>query len=864
MKKGLQTQTWPYAEKEEMLEEELIRNDDANIYRKPTARTIVFIMVLAFVLPVIILALALLKIQVWPGGKFTLLIYDLRAQFVPIISSLRYLGKGDGSIFYSFYGALGNNAFLNYNTYILDPTIWITVLFPLEQMPDAIYFLTLVKIGFCGLGACVFFFFGFKGKKYPFIILALSVCYALTSYNIVYSECILWLNVIMLAPIILLGIEHIMDGKNGGVYVLCMMLSLCYNAQLTYMIGLFSVLYLVYRLSETESNRLRIIIRFITCNILCVGMYMPVILPVFFNIRGGRLAAGTPTIDRYYYTIWDLLKQFLSCQYTTIESGGLPNLFCGTFIPLIALLIVVLPLKPIISRVISACICVFFMISFCIVRLNQFWHGFNEPNAYPARYSFLLCLFLILLAYQVICFAFQKLSLTKSVFYTVNVLVMIITCTEMYLNTGYILTSLNLEKKYLINSEYQLQLREIKSALNGIDDGDFYRIGRDLMFTYNDGMLFGYNGIGYFSSMFERRTMDFIGKLGYSQNEHVLTGAGGTPVSESILGVKYKVLQEPELFGYYEDMDCEGSYNLQYNNNALPLGFLTKYREFDYSSSDDLIGGLNDHNAFVFQECVLSELRGKRVHAFEQIEYTVEDVESDIFERYVRIKFTATSDKPVWIYCKDEHGGFRVIARNDMGRSGGMPSSDFVSAVGSDSTKGSLDPAFLKVNGEPRYPFADRISTMCIYLGTFKIGEEVEVEAACVKGFDDPWLAYYNADECEAALQEIKKTGMEVIEHRNGVIKGRINVQDEDDLMVMTLPAMKGYKVRVDGTKTEYGAYREALFALKMEPGWHTIEISFIPYGLIPGTVIGLVSLFITVVYFIFKHGNKNVKGVAA
>ena len=824
-------------------------------YAVPATRTIAITMVLAFVVPVVIMAFAFLQVQVCPGGKFTLFVYDLAAQFSPVIASMRYLFNSENSLFLSFFGALGNSAFLNYASYVLDPTMWITIAFPLERLSDAIYFITLFKMGLCGVSLSIYLFFGSREKKYPFVIVILSTCYALMSYNVMYSQCLLWFNVVALAPVVLLGIERIIEGKKGFIYILGMTLSLFYNYQMAYMIGIFGIMYLIWRMTQDPGKLKMTTGRFVFCNILCGGLFLPVFIPVIFNVLNGRMKTYNSMAGRFlYYPIWNEIKQFMSCQYDTIASGGLPLLFCGTFIPILALCALLLPVRPFRTRLISACIVVFFLASFCIVPLNQFWHGFNEPNAFPARYSFLFCLFLIILAYQTVCFIFEKKDINGIGMYILCGIAMIIACMELFLNAGFILTSLNLEMGYGIDVSYQRQITNMRDALDHIEDDDFYRIGRDLPYSFNDGMLMGYNGIGYFSSMFERNTMDFIGQLGYSQFEHTVRDVGGTPLAESLLGVRYKLLREPGLFGYYESVYHNNIYDLQYNKDALPLGFLMKYKGFDPNSDEELAKGVNEHNSFVYQEYILSELSGKRVHAFENIDYSIEEVESDDFARRVRMKFTAKDSRPVWIYCSDEHGGGRFAVPDDFDK---ISSSDqeFPETSGTSQTSSGESEeeepvgAFLEVNGNTRFPFVDRISTMCIYLGTFEEGEEVEVEAGCVSAFDDPWIAYYNEDECVDALSTIKETGFVVTEHRNGVVRGHINVRDENDLMVMTLPYMRGYRVKVDGISTDYGAYRNTLFALKMEPGEHTVEISFVPYGLIPGSVIGLIFLAGTILY---------------
>lgn len=804
-------------------------------------RTMILTMVLAFMVPAAIMALALLKIRVWPGGSFTLYVYDMQALFNPIITSLRYIGNSDHSVFHSFYGALGNNAFLNCYQFIVDPTMWITVLVPLEYMPDAIYFITLFKIGLCGFTSSCYFFFGIKGKKYPSIILILSICYALMSYNIIYSQIILFYNVIALTPIILIGIENILDEKKGGIYIIFMTFSLYYSVQLSYMVGVFAILYLVFRLSEKPCNTKRVILVFFIDNLISLGLFMPVFFPMFFNLINGRfMIANARTGMYFYYPIMDVIKQLGSCQYSTIESGGLPNIFCGSFIPVIAALCIVLPIKPKKTRMIIGGILVFFIASFCVAPLNRLWHGFNEPNSFPARYSFLLSLFLIILAYHSACFLLERRTISKSLFWTISGVTMIISCVELYLNAGYILNSLNIENHYCVRAAYQMQLNDMEDALDQINDDDFYRIGRDITFSHNDGMIYGYNGIGYFSSMYERKVMEFMGMLGYSQNEHDLKEVGGTPITESMLGVRYKIVREPSMFGYYESKYRNKSFDLQYNKNALPLGFMIRYGKFDPNADKELEEGVLEENSLVFQDFVLSEWCGRRIHAYDNIEYKLEEVESDEYARHVKARFIAQSDKPIWMYCKPDYS--RIVNSTDYSE-----------------TDNQTD-AILKINGKAVYPFADSTSTMCTYIGEFKPGEEVEIEAAWINSFADPWIAYYNADECEKALKSLKERGVEVTDHFNGTIRGQITVEDEEDLLVITLPYNRGYHIRVDGNRVEYGAYRDVLLAVKICPGDHTLEITYVPYGFVPGSVFGIVFIIVTGLYLYYPRSYQGYK----
>lgn len=813
---------------------------DSYIYMAPSKGTIALVMVLSFVVPVIIMALAFLKVQVYPGGKFTVLIYDMQAQFMPTIASLRYLGKSGNSFLYTFFGALGNNALLNYKSYFANPLYWLTVLFPLEQLPDVLYFITVFNIGLCGLSFCTFLLFGSQEnrlKRYPYIALILSCCYALMSFNIAYSMCINWLLEVALLPMMLLGIERIIEGKKGAIYLFAMTYAVYNSDQLFFMSGIFCVLYLIYRLSEVNENRIRICVRFVICSLLALGLSMPIVMPMIYNIMEGRLQTHNIMEGKmFYYGILPVLKQMLSCRYDTIENGGLPNIFCGTFIPLIALISIIFSHKPIRTKLVICAIVLFFFISFCMVPVNQLWHGFTEPNSFPVRYSYTYCALILILAYDGVKNICRIIRTPESGMIIMECIMLLICVIELYLNAGFILSSNSISIGYKNHQEYMTRVKYTKDALENIDDDDFYRVGRDLPYSTNDGMLFGYSGIGYFSSMFERNTMNFAGMMGYSQNEHMLRDYGGTPISESIFGVKYKIIKEAECFSMYARIYKNGLYDVEYNSNALPIAFLAKSVQLSENEIGNLSEQIDKHNSFAMQEYVLSELYGERVSVYEYIPYDIKDEVSDEYTRKTSITFTATNDKPIWFYCTEKEGFDGQV-------------------VGIEGNSVEYkNKAELIVNGEERWPFIDTSSTMCICLGKFEEGEKVTVETASLVPYEDPWIVYYDESVGEKVFSGIKERGMEVYYHNNGVIKGEISATSEDDYVFITLPYMDGYSIKVDGIETEYNSYRNTLIAVKVGMGKHTMEISFCPPGLVAGIIVGIISVLIVLLYLMIPH----------
>ena len=301
--------------------------------KSKSEKQIVLIMIFSFILPAIIMALAFYNTQIYPGGTNTVLIYDMHAQFLPIYASLRYLGNSDNSLLFTFFGALGNNALPNYSTYLINPLSWVTVLFPLSKLPDVLYFLTIFRIGLCGLGFSIYLLFGrreYREKRYPVAIIILSCCYALMSFNIVYSMCLNWLDITFLLPLVLTSLEQLMEGKKGISFVLLFTYAIYNSFQLSYIMGIFLILYLAFRLIDKQGMWKSVVPRFAIRVLLALGMSMPIFIPMM-KAAGGRFGVEDEVKNGLtYFGIKDLLGQFLSCKYDSIRTGGLPFVFCGT------------------------------------------------------------------------------------------------------------------------------------------------------------------------------------------------------------------------------------------------------------------------------------------------------------------------------------------------------------------------------------------------------------------------------------------------------------------------------------------------------------------------------------------------------
>lgn len=818
-----------------------LKDIDKLDYRKPSKKTIGIVMVMSFFVPFTIMALAFLNAQIYPGGPNTVLIYDMKSQFLPIFASLRYLGQSSHSLFYSFFGALGESAFPNYSTYLVNPLSWITVLFTLEQLPNVLYYFTLLRIGLAGVSFATYLFCG-KEKdrrdRYPVAVLILSSCYSLMSYGIMYGMCQNWLDILILLPIMMIGVERILEEKQPFLYIVALTYSLLNSFQLSYMAGLFLCIYLIYRIIEERKYHCgNILVKFVLSSICSLGISMPIFFPMLVNMRSGRTEAGV--VDTVlgdglaYYPIWKVLKRLLSCQYDTIDSGGLPLVFCGTITLVLVLVYFVEKKNSIYNKLFSLSVIVFYLASFCFVSLNRMWHGFMEPYCFPCRYSYTFSCFLLILAYNAVGYLGKKIIVSEMLKKTMTIFVLVVSMLELYLNAAYIIASLHVDLGYKLKSEYTRYVNTVQEIMTQIDDNDFFRIGRgDSFYSVNDGMLFGYNGIAYFSSFYNREVMSFLGTLGYSQNEHVLYDVGATPVTDGLFGVRYSILKQDENTPYVEKYTLN-HYSLYKNEDALPIGYLVE-------NSDTLyVDESNYGNVFLYHEIMLSELTGQPIELYESIRYKIRDI-TDESARHVVVDFIAEKEKPIWIFFK-------------------APTEEELKGAVAETSANTA--SFTRINGKEAQAIRTDLSTVCVNLGTYEIGEKIELEACYDKYFGNPWIVYYDEDAYKKSMELLKKGKMSDVKCFNGKIEGKINVSNDISWLLLTLPYMDGYRIKVDGKLSPYEDYRGALVLVKLDKGSHSIEISYTPPGFEEGIILFAISILCLMIYAFISRNRTSKAG---
>src|SRR5690606_22296346 len=105
--------------------------------------------------------------------------------------------------------------------------------FQKHSLDNAILLILILKVGFAGLTMFSYLKNKYNKGKTLYIF---SSSYALMGYIVVYYFNIMWLDAIYLAPLIMLGIDKIIEGKKSWLYGISLCLAIFSNYYIGYML----------------------------------------------------------------------------------------------------------------------------------------------------------------------------------------------------------------------------------------------------------------------------------------------------------------------------------------------------------------------------------------------------------------------------------------------------------------------------------------------------------------------------------------------------------------------------------------------------------------------------------------------------
>lgn len=362
----------------------------------------VVLYLLAFLFPLVLLVGIFIYLKVYPFGENTYLPVDAFGQYVNFLQYFRNVFLEDGSIIYSLSKSIGGEMYGLFAYYLISPFNFITLFFQKGNMTFVFDIILILKVATSSL---TFTYYLNRRKKADFTNLIFAIMYSFSAYVVTYGFNIMWLDAVILLPLVVAGIDDIVHSKKNILYIISLSLTLITNYYVGFMVCIFSLMYFIYKILigdlENKKEALTKIGIFIISSI-CAALIAGVILvPVFIGLQDGRadFSFSKLSLDKNF-NIENLMSKFATNSFDLeeIKNSAMPPVFCGILANVLTLSYFFNGKIKIREKILSLLLLILFIISFYIKGINLLWSMGNIPAWYIYRYAFCFSFMYIIFA----------------------------------------------------------------------------------------------------------------------------------------------------------------------------------------------------------------------------------------------------------------------------------------------------------------------------------------------------------------------------------------------------------------------------------------------------------------------------------
>ena len=838
----------------------------------------------AFTIPILVTLIAWSILGIYPFGPRSVLSGDLLGQYDAITNYVRNNLFNGGLLFSNSVG-LGINFFPILCYYVMSPINVIALFFKTPTIPLFFQLNILLNIGLISSSTFVYLnkseFVSIK-KNNHFTAYIGAVMFSLSAYVISYQQCVMWMDSIILFPLILLGFEKIISNVGGGqsLYYWSLVIAIISN----YYIGLIIVIFLFYLsvfwlfYAHKEEKFIRRACDLIITTVLSLLSSSVVLIPSYLCQRDVNQAS----IKFSLYKVFSI-KEAVTMFLINRNFGTCTILFSSILV--LYFMILYLFNKEISkrTRIYSLTFLVFLLMSTWISLPYMIWHMFTMPNGFPQRESFTIafCLIaivikqmqfenfpkcLILLALIITCITsiFQykfdgedeKLFIANVSFGILyvfilslnrikvrNLVTIIVVCLECLVSSVFTNSTTafaNYSAYYTLSKYQQNSVNKIKSH----DSKDFYRIGNYLQLNANDPMNFNYSGLSGYVSQQPTKMTDYMSFLGYYQKHSWYRwseyNSGSTRAIDSLLGVKYMISGNSRLYGLSREINSSPTYN----NPVSAFKMKSMYPSDIYVNKFSLPPIFNSSSARISSE-YLPKL--------------------DPFVRYNQL-FSKLHVNRLYIPVTGINSQY--IRSGVQSIDGDTNSKGLVYVYISRDKDTLLKNIIFTVNGKA-YHYAgdnDNGENGILCLGRFKPNQRLKLT---VQSNESAQYKLYCYQEDESKLSDLYNREYHAYKklHHVNFGNGQIKFDTDSDFsgsnLVVPIFYQDGWQANINGKEAKLKKNLGGLLGIKVPRGANNVVLKYHVPGLLLGELLSILSIVLMILYsFSVKKLNSFSKSI--
>lgn len=848
--------------------------------------------------------------SVFPFGSITVMRMDLYHQYGPLFAELYDRIVEHKSLLYSWITGGGSSFLGNYLNYLSSPLSFLIFLFDKEDISYAITFIVAFK---CILSATSFSYYLKKSfNKDNYFLSAFGILYAFSAYFLAYYWNVMWLDAMIMLPLIALGIEKIFKTGDIKLYTVSLVILFFANYYMGYMCCIFAVLYFFVCFINTYSNDgklnknavyekkystkalmnnvfINIGVKFAFASIIAALICAITLVPVFMILKNSSATSGTfPQTFKSYFDLLDLITSHFALLETTIRSSGdnvLPNIYTGilTFI-LLPLFLVNNKIK-LKEKATYVVLIIFFVFCFNNNCAEYIWHAFHFPNDLPYRYSYMYSFIIAVMGYKtilnfkgikvkdiaytglaiisfvIVCQKFLTNKMTNSTIYATIIFV------ALWCGFLFLLKNKNAQKKTVSFVLVTFILCEtIISSIVGLPLNQDNKNYKENYKTYTDAI----NYIDNKDSGFYRTELCYLN----TRMDPAYYGYNGISVFSSMAYESYSQLQSS--LGMQGNKVNSYTYNTQ--TPVYNMMFNIKYliqTDVSLAPSSNLykkIHTTSDKKSNVYESkynLPIAYCVNSKIDDWVTDEGNPFEIQSD----FVKL---ATGYSNVFKPVKYNSTDFDAVSGDDVTENGTywLEKSDSSSNYGTETV--SLSPTIdgnlylyvkssdlktITVNSEKVSDITQSMEYAYILdLGYHNKGDEVLVslDASTMESESTSFDFYcYTADDTvvKNMYNSLAGNSLDVESYSDTTIKGTVNAK-ENCYLYSSIPYDDGWSVYVDGKKAETFEIGGTLLAIELTPGQHKIEYKYFPVGFLYGIIISAVTVFGLCGFYIYNKSS--------
>ncbi len=828
-----------------------------------------------------------------PFGNHSMMLVDGIHQFTPFFSEYYEKMTNGGSLERSWDIGLGINFMSLFAYYLSSPFNLLLLLFGKSMLTTMINLGLTIKLILSGFTMAYYLKNREGEKSSDAAIIAFALAYEFNNFMIGYNWCTMWMDVIMIFPIIILGFERLVEKRDMRLYVIALFYALFCNYYIGFMVCMFMVIwYFVYDYKSIKQMAAAGV-RFAIGSLMGGGMAAIVLLPAYKGIiqtASGDSMSELPDFS-WYGNITEILKQLLigiKPLKNQVFDGG-ANLYCGIFAILGAFLFFLAKGIHLKKKLLYLLVLIFLAISMNNELLNYIWHDFHNQYRIPSRFAFLFIFMLIIMSEEafahldkndrsvnsilvaavlsvagVVCLYMLPDEKLKLYSYILSIVLIDVYGFIMYLYASgkirrfvamlvFAIVAgceiiaggvVNFARLGSVDTDNYIQdtenVEKLKEKMEAESQGAFYRADLLKSRMLDEATWHNLRSVGIFGSTVSADIVDTMGNLGFYTGANEFLYHGSTPFTNALLAVKYNLVRPDAWNGSnFDEMADEGGVTLYRNPYRLPIGFLVDPEYEMVELNDNQMRAQNqlvklitkdDYNMFNLFTFDC-DVTGDSTGTFDPDSGRCSYERQDTDENTVTLTFQVPYDMDLYLNCKGSN---------------------------------IKDITFCK---EGEQFASDRYQLQIFHVGNVKAGDYISATYKFNAGGNSTGSVYlfaaaYDEDVFKDCYDILSKQVLENIEFTDTMVSGTIKA-GAGDLLFTSIPYDDGWDVYVDGELADVTVCLDSFLAYEFdddaENKEHKIEFRYTTLGLKYGIIITIMCwLTYIVIYRLLATRSKR------